>query len=101
MGKSDFEYIMNRLESIPLVKEHAGKPSTKMALKVVKRRLDLNLTRQELSEKGKEMGLDFTAHDVMKIESGHDDVPQETLDSVIRCLGGIESFDESSASLSV
>lgn len=92
MANKNFADVMKMLKDVPGVQEHLDKFSVIMGKKILKRRLELGLTQQEVVELIKEKGGTTTQSRLSKLECGDDNITANTYDKVLDALGGLDDI---------
>lgn len=80
------EEVMELLRSIPKVKKSHESMQLKLAIAIQKKRLELNMTQEQLVEKIKRSGQSITQATISKIESAEADVKLSTYEKVLEAL---------------
>ena len=88
---SSHEKLKELLHQVPGVKEHLESFPVKMGKKMMKRRIELGFTQQDVvelvSEHARSLGQrPITQATISKIESGHSGIKGETYDKVLQAL---------------
>lgn len=88
MGQDmSFEDVMNMIQSVPSVAESNDRPQLELAIAIQKKRLEMNLTQQELVKIIKANGHAITQATISKMESAEGDVKLSTYLKVTNALG--------------
>lgn len=82
-----FEDVMNMIQSVPSVAESNDRPQLELAIAIQKKRLEMNLTQQELVKIIKANGHAITQATISKMESAEGDVKLSTYFKVTNALG--------------
>ncbi|HEU4963169.1 MAG TPA: helix-turn-helix transcriptional regulator [Bacilli bacterium] len=88
----DHEELKKLLHSVPGVKEHLESFSVRVGKIILKRRLDLGLTQQQLVDRINSQGEAITQATISKIESGHSGAKSSTYDKIFQALGGLNKL---------
>ncbi|MBM7581087.1 helix-turn-helix transcriptional regulator [Jeotgalibacillus terrae] len=91
--RKDHENVMDMLNQVPGVKEHLSSMEVIMANKIIKRRIQLGLTQNDLVKLIRENGSSITQATISKVESGSSNIGSETYTKIINALGGIEDME--------
>lgn len=86
MIKSDFDFIMELLNSAPGVKEHMESPKVKMGLDIFKQRIHLGWNQDKLIKECHSKGFEITKEQIAKMECGIKDVEYELYEKVYYVL---------------
>ncbi|WP_313635713.1 helix-turn-helix transcriptional regulator [Exiguobacterium sp.] len=79
MGQDmSFEDVMNMIQSVPSVAKSNDRPQLELAIAIQKKRLEMNLTQQELVKIIKANGHAITQATISKMESAEGDVKLST-----------------------
>lgn len=89
--RKDHEELKKLLESVPGVKEHLESFSVRIGKIILKRRLEMGISQQELAESIRSRGGVITQATISNIESGQN-VKSDTYDKVFEELG-LDSFE--------
>ncbi|AXF55155.1 helix-turn-helix domain-containing protein [Salicibibacter kimchii] len=89
---SSHEKLKDLLQQVPGVKEHLESFPVKMGKKIMKRRINLGLTQEDIvqlvsEQAGSQGQRPITQATISKIETGHSGIKGETYDKVLRALG--------------
>lgn len=79
--------LMKKIESVPSVAENRKSLHYKMGMAVLQKRLELNLTQEQLVERIKAKGGSITQATISKVESAETDVKAATYEKLIEVLG--------------
>ncbi|QQK76399.1 helix-turn-helix transcriptional regulator [Salicibibacter cibarius] len=90
-SSSSHEQLKDLLKQVPGVKEHLESFPVKMGKKIMKRRIDLGLTQQDIvqlvAKQARSQGQrPITQATISKIETGHSGIKGETYDKVLQVL---------------
>lgn len=88
MFQDDFDLIKEMLETVPGVKEHLESYSVLMGKIVLKRRIELGFTQEQLVEHIKTVtGQSITQSTISKMEAGANGIKGETYNKVLFAMG--------------
>lgn len=79
--------LMKKIGSVPAVAENRKSLHYKMGMAVLKKRLELNLTQEQLVERIKANGGSITQATISKVESAETEVKAGTYEKLIEVLG--------------
>lgn len=79
--------LMKKIGSVPAVAENRRSLHYKMGMAVLKKRLELNLTQEQLVERIKANGASITQATISKVESAETEVKAGTYEKLIEVLG--------------
>lgn len=77
---------MKKIRSVPAVAENRKSMHFKLGIAILKKRLELNLTQEDLVQKIKANGGTITQATISKIESAESDVKISTFEKVLEAL---------------
>jgi len=78
--------LMKKIRSVPAVAENRKSMHFKLGIAILKKRLELNLTQEELVERVKANGGTITQATISKMESAETDVKLSTFEKVLEAL---------------
>lgn len=87
MTKHTQKDVMKRLKSLPEVQEHLNKLPVQLGKQILKRRIELNLTQQEVVALSKKHKKSITQAQLSKIEIGDENVTLQTYEKALYVLG--------------
>ncbi|WP_176543275.1 helix-turn-helix domain-containing protein [Bacillus toyonensis] len=97
MSKKNFNKkhtdLMDLLNQVPGVKEHMNSMGVRMGGKILKRRLELELTQSDLVKMINDNGDKITQATISKVERGEGTIGSDTYDKIFKVLGGLESIE--------
>lgn len=85
--------LMALLDQVPGVKEHMESFEVQMGEKILKRRIELGLTQNNLVEMVRGRGDEITQATVSKVERGDHTVNSETYEKILSALGGVKTLN--------
>lgn len=85
------EELMKLLDTVPGVEEHMQSFEVQIAEKILKRRIELGLTQQQVVERVLEQGGRITQATISKVECGDPAINTETYNKILKALGGVAS----------
>lgn len=80
--------MMDTLMAVPEVKEHINSLPVQLGLKVLKQRMELNLTQTQVIKLAKYKGIQLTQAQLSRIENGDTNTSIEVYKRAINVLGG-------------
>ncbi|MBA2942810.1 helix-turn-helix transcriptional regulator [Paenibacillus sp. CGMCC 1.16610] len=88
-----FNKIMDLLKNVPGVNEHLESLQVQMGKQILKRRLELGYTQEQIVEECRQKGTLLTQATLSKIESGVKNIESSTYQAVLDALGGLQKLD--------
>lgn len=82
--------IMNRFKTVPGVEEHLNSFQFQVGKQILKRRIELGLTQQQIVELCRENGVNITQSMLSKMETGSKNVEMNTYENLLRVIGFID-----------
>ncbi|MBA4535536.1 helix-turn-helix domain-containing protein [Brevibacillus halotolerans] len=79
--------IMNRFKKVPGVKEYLESFQVQVGKQILKRRIELGLTQQQIVDKCRERGFNITQSMLSKMETGSKNIEINTYESVLSVIG--------------
>lgn len=89
----DFNEIMDLLLTVKGVKEHLDSIQVRLGKEILKRRLELGWTQEDVVVHCRELGEPITQSTLSKMESGAKNIKGETYQKVFDALGGIKGLN--------
>ena len=92
MSNKSYEDVMNRLKQVPKVNEHLNSTAVIMGKQILKRRLELGLTQQQVIALIEQQGKTMTQARLSKIETGDSNITTDSYDKVFEALGELDDL---------
>lgn len=80
--------MMDTLMAVPEVKEHINSLTVQLGLKILKQRIELNLTQTQVIKLAKYKGIQLTQAQLSRIENGDTNTSIEVYKRALNVLGG-------------
>lgn len=80
--------MMDTLMAVPEVKEHINSLPVQLGLKVLKQRIELNLTQTQVIKLAKYKGIQLTQAQLSRIENGDTNTSIDIYNRALNILGG-------------
>lgn len=93
MMSKRFEDVMDLLKTVPGVKDHLESFEVQMGKQILKRRIELGWSQQELVNRCRARGITITQPMLSKIETGNRNIESQTYNKVFDVLGGIQAIE--------
>ncbi|SDN64523.1 Pou domain-N-terminal to homeobox domain-containing protein [Alkalicoccus daliensis] len=87
MTRKNFDDVMQMLKQVPGTEKHLNSFSVLMGKKILKRRIELGLTQQELIVEIRKNGSNITQSTLSKVESGDANATSDTYNKIFYALG--------------
>lgn len=88
MANKTFTDLMDTLMDVPEVEEHINSLPVQLGLKVLKQRIELNLTQTQVIKLAKYKGIQLTQAQLSRIENGDTNTSIEVYKRALNVLGG-------------
>lgn len=88
MSNKTFTDMMDKLMDIPEVEEHINSLPVQLGLKVLKQRMELNLTQSQVIKLAKYKGIQLTQAQLSRIENGDTNTSIDVYKRALNVLGG-------------
>lgn len=88
MANKTFTDLMDTLMDVPEVEEHINSLPVQLGLKVLKQRMELNLTQSQVIQLAKNKGIQLTQAQLSRIENGDTSTSIDVYKRALNVLGG-------------
>lgn len=92
MSKKNYNDVMKMLKQVPGTEEHLNSFSVLMGKKILKRRIELGLTQQDVIKEINNNGEKITQSTLSKVESGDVNTTSATYDKIFKALGELSDI---------